>query len=197
MNVIGISGVAGSGKDTFYEILSRKYKCKRYALADDIKLTLKEFIYNKHNVDIFNCSREDKDKIRHEIVNFAKAKRFLSKGTYFWSILNQKIFNDDSFAGVNNGFICITDIRYCQYTHDEYFWLKNILNGKLVHVTRLDKEGTEIPPANEEEASQNPILKKLADHKIIWPSESDKSLLDMYVEEAILKLNWNRNERIS
>ena len=33
--IIGISGVAGAGKDTFYDLLSARIPCEKYSLADE------------------------------------------------------------------------------------------------------------------------------------------------------------------
>ena len=54
----------------------------------------------------------------------------------------------------------ITDLRY----ENEMKWLQEDLGGVAIHITRI---GT--GPANPEEKAQNPILKKLADHRIRWP----------------------------
>ena len=35
--IIGISGVAGSGKDLFYNLLKEHINCERFSLADEIK----------------------------------------------------------------------------------------------------------------------------------------------------------------
>ena len=44
--VIGVSGLAGSGKDTFFKILSKKRKFKRYALADELKMEIRDELIN-------------------------------------------------------------------------------------------------------------------------------------------------------
>ena len=35
--IIGISGVAGSGNDTFFNLLSERVPCRKYSLADELK----------------------------------------------------------------------------------------------------------------------------------------------------------------
>lgn len=63
--VIGISGAARSGKDTFFYLLNEKMKkmnfsCNRSAFADNIKQELKDVILNNFGIDVFNPSKRKK-----------------------------------------------------------------------------------------------------------------------------------------
>ena len=67
--------------------------------------------------------------------------------------------------------VCVTDIRYDHFPKDEVFWLKNELNGILVHISAFSvKNGKKIihPPINSEEKKQDPLLKSKVDYILEW-----------------------------
>lgn len=177
--VIGISGVAGAGKDLFYTILSRYLKCKRYALADKLKLEVNPFCKRNYKVDLFNCNREEKESVRDFLVFHGSHKRKLSDGKYWTKELNKIIKKDVRNKSLEpDSLICVTDIRYDNYKQDEIYWLKNILGGTLVHVSQYEmklQQGksrkTKVfkAPANTEEKREDPKLKSAADFIVEWP----------------------------
>ena len=57
MKIIGISGVAGAGKDLFFKLLSQKIKCKRFSLGDELKEEIKPYCLAHFGIDPTNCSR--------------------------------------------------------------------------------------------------------------------------------------------
>ena len=165
--IIGLSGYAGSGKDLFCEVLCElRPEFKRKSLADKLKIDLRDRILKESNIDILNCSREEKDSVRDKLVDYAKEKRMDTDGRYWISKLNQDVVKEKSS-------ICITDIRYDDYLHDEVYWLKEELGGVLVHIQRYDiinnnKKFFEAP--NEEERRNDPRLKAKATYNLMWPS---------------------------
>ena len=94
---IGISGAATVGKDTYYRLLKELcledfgVNVVRFALADVLKADLQNFIINKHGIDILNCSAEDKNKVRFELVNHARKMRQETNGRYWISKLDEVI----------------------------------------------------------------------------------------------------------
>jgi len=63
--MIGISGVATSGKDTLFILLQKFFKdhglkMKRFALADSLKEDLAPFVEEKLNLNIFKLSPDEK-----------------------------------------------------------------------------------------------------------------------------------------
>ena len=62
--MIGISGIAGSGKDLFCKFLLKEIKGSRIALADPLKEETRGFILQKYGIDILNCGLEEKNKVR-------------------------------------------------------------------------------------------------------------------------------------
>ena len=165
--IIGLSGYAGSGKDLFCEILCElRPEFKRKSLADKLKVALRDRILEESNIDVLSCSREEKNSVRYKLVEYAKEKRMATEGRYWISKLNQDVVQEDSC-------VCITDIRYDDYLHDEVYWLKEELDGILLHIERYDiinnnKKFLEAP--NEEERRNDPKLKAKATYNLLWPS---------------------------
>ena len=191
--IIGISGVATSGKDTLCNMISRYLSqrniiSKRIALADNLKNDLRDFILDKFSIDITKSTPEEKSLVRPIMVSYGKIRRSISKGTH-WT---QKVEKDLERLTSENIIPIITDIRYMEYPEDEYFWLIN-KNGILVHISRLDLNGNLIPPANIEEKENDIKLKEVSDLKLTWRTEENNDALYYehlkFLEEIYGKLN--------
>lgn len=159
-------GVATVGKDTFCKLLIDllpDLRVKRFALADQLKLDLQPFLLDEFGIDIFNCSPHEKELVRDILVAYGKSWRKKSQGTHWTELLQEEI----DISGVD--IAVVTDIRYSDpaYPEDELFWGTQKNNGLLVHITRL-KDGSPIPPINEDEEKNDPKLQAAADFKIIW-----------------------------
>jgi len=193
--VIGVSGVATSGKDTFFSLLQeylRQYgiTVERLALADKLKQELDPFLRENVGISAWTTNQAEKTLIRPMLVAYGKVKRMKSNGTHWTSQIEP-----DLKAKLDAGIIpVVTDIRYGEYENDEIYWL-NKFGGKLVYVTRwtkLDDEGQRVfvQPPNEDEARNDPFLRKAA-HKIVaWNTVTTPTPenLSQYVEEFILSL---------
>lgn len=176
-NMIGLTGVARSGKDTFYSILKKYLKEKniesqRIALADNLKHELGDFVKDKFKIDLNKCDGSDKELIRPLMVSYGKCRRVQTEGKYWTSLVESKIKE----LNKNNILPIITDIRYIEYKEDEYAWLKQH-NGILVHISRKLDDGSIIPPANIEEKSNDNKLKAVADYSISWETCQDVNFL--------------------
>jgi hypothetical protein len=176
-NMIGLTGVARSGKDTFYSILKKYLKEKnieaqRIALADNLKHELGDFVKDKFKIDLNKCDGSDKELIRPLMVAYGKCRRVQTEGKYWTSLVESKIKE----LNKSNILPIITDIRYIEYKEDEYAWLKNH-NGILVHISRKLDDGSTIPPANIEEKSNDNKLKAVADYSISWETCQDVNFL--------------------
>lgn len=187
--IIGISGVATAGKDTLYKILEKKLslkgiKTKRIALADQLKHDLYPFIKQHIGIDILNASPEDKKIVRGLMVVYGKIKRSQTQGKH-WTSIAQNEINE---CIKNNILPIITDIRYSEYVEDELFWLKNVNKGFLIHVTRINDDGSILPPANNEERVNNPILKRSADFKLKWRTRPSFEDIEKDSEKIISKI---------
>jgi len=176
-NIIGLTGVARSGKDTFCHILKKYLKEKnisseRVALADELKSELHEFVEKKFKINLNKCDGKDKEFIRPLMVAYGKCRRTQTEGKYWTSLADDKIKE----LKKNNTIPIVTDIRYIEYKEDEYTWLKNN-GGILIHISRKLDDGTTIPPANIEEKSNDNKLKAVADYSISWDTCQDVNFL--------------------
>jgi hypothetical protein len=175
--MIGLTGVARSGKDTFYSIL-KKYleeknlKSERIALADNLKKELGNFTNEKFKIDLNKCEGKDKELIRPLMVAYGKCRRVQTEGKYWTSLVDSEVKN----LKKNNIIPIITDVRYIEYKEDEYSWLKSH-NGILIHISRKLDDGSLIPPANIEEKSNDNKLKAVADYSISWETCQDVNFL--------------------
>lgn len=183
--IIGLSGVATCGKDTFFNLLKKECHIKyninlvRFALADILKEELREVLFEKYNIDVLNCSASEKERLRPDLVSYAKAKRKQTEGRYFIDNLSSVI--KTSFEKKRLSFsdvICITDVRYNQYEKDEAHWVKKENSGVLIYIEKLMTGGFVCPPANNDERINDPKLKKCADYILSWRhGASNKNLL--------------------
>lgn len=170
--IIGISGLAGDGKDTVCEIFSTFFKnagfeFQRISLADKLKEKCAPAMREMFGVDPTNCSRENKDKIRDYLVFYAKVARVDSEGKYWTSIVDE-IIKKDEIGAKTNKIYCIPDIRHAYYPEDEAQWIKKN-NGILVHVKKYTITSPSpfkikySEPINQEEAFNTPLVERLAD----------------------------------
>lgn len=175
--LIGLTGVARSGKDTFFSIL-KKYleekniKSERLAFADNLKLELYDFTKQNFKIDLFKCDTEQKEMVRPLMVAYGKCRRSQSEGKYWTSLLDPKIKDLQK----SNILPIITDVRYIEYRDDEYSWLKSH-DGILIHISRKLDDGSFIPPANVEEKANDNKLKAVADMSISWETCQDPNFL--------------------
>jgi len=186
MQVIGLSGLAGSGKDLFFNLAEKALSedgmsCSRYSLGDILKSETKQFILDNYDIDILNCSREEKDSVRPFLVAHGSVLRKQTRGRYFLDKMNKALYSNQDLPSV----LFITDIRYSEYERDEVFWLKNELKGKLIHIKQFqlitNKYGLQrhsyIAPPNDAERTQDPIIQEQADEFIVW-QKVDKTQVD-------------------
>ena len=206
--IIGISGVAGAGKDTFYDLLSQSIPCHKYSLADELKKEVSQWSRMHYGIDSEFCSREEKETIRPFLVFHGTTKRHASKGRHWINKLSNSMVKDKV-----EGFKVVTDIRYDEYENDEVSWLKNELNGILVHVSQFEyrrkeawvpsgETGTLIKkfkdPINSEEARNEPRLKEKSDYQIEWEfiKNGQIDMLQSYIDDFVLWLvNHENNTR--
>ena len=170
---IGISGVAGCGKNTLSEIIIKllqrfELPYRELSIANNLKQEVSWVSRELYGINSSNCTREEKETIRPLLVAHGEIKRNLSNGTHWTSSLNKELAADK----IN----IITDIRYNKYEKDEVYWLKSEINGVLIHLSRYDEmNGKRIyfPPANEAERENDPFVKSEADFILNWKSEKD------------------------
>ena len=173
--IIGISGLARSGKDTLATALVRRIaewrpdaKVLRFAFANALKGSCAEFVWNTFNIDVFTNDNKQKEIIRPILVGVGSAAR-LKNPRHWIEIVEKKL------AAENPAVAIITDVRFAEHDNDELAWVKK--NGKLIHVERTEGGKPMLPP-NPEEKKNNPKLKKAADFRVCWESSSDPIQLE-------------------
>ena len=159
MRLIGISGLARSGKDSFYEMAaelleSTNISSKRYAFADCLKEECDELLTSNINISAFTSNDKEKQVIRPLLVTYGtEIRRKLNPNCWIEKI-QSPVKEDISL----NKVVFITDVRF----PNEQEWVHQ-LKGESVHVTR---EG--ITPPNRDEEINNPILFKESSYNINW-----------------------------
>lgn len=186
---IGVSGVARSGKNLFCDIaikqLSQKgVKAKQYALAYYLKKDCEEFIKTKLGLDVFTEKTDDKTIFREMLVWYGGVKRKQTEGAYWTSMLQKDMDADD------NEVIFVSDIRYDQYPKDEVYWIKEVLGGYLVHVSKYTyndwDERVFTEPPNEHEKLNDPLVKLKSDYLLQWKQSDIKD--GLIIDNAYLNL---------
>lgn len=211
-NVIGLSGVGRSGKDTFASILEIKlqqagYSVKKVSFAGPLKKDCEEFVRKNLNMDVFTQNTSEKTLIRPLLVWYGDAQRKRTNGKYWTDLASKEI------ETTNYDYYIVTDVRYDHYPVDELQWLKDTWKGKLCHISKyfwrkeIEPSPTEfirykeyVQPANDHESINDPKIKKAADFAFEWPDVSEgaplseKELLynptlNEYVDEFIAVCN--------
>jgi hypothetical protein len=191
VSFVGLTGLAGSGKDLFFslsrDILKKKRKAAcRVSLADALKEQTRSTLKSMFNIDPTNCSREEKNKVRDFLVFYGALKRKETKGRYWINKAKKTITaikQNLLVEHVKSAVIFITDIRYDHYAEDERHWIQEELRGKLIHISKYKRELTldeslnlkeakahDLPP-NPQEARFDPLLSEAADVNLIWGEE--------------------------
>ena len=184
--MIGISGIAGAGKDLLCKLLLKEIRGTRIALADPLKEETRGFILQKYAIDIQNCSLKEKNKVRDLLVFYGGIKRYETKGDYWTSKAQKKV---DGCKGVP----IVTDIRYAEYENDEVHWLKYKNKGTLIHLRKYCEIETMdqghlrrvyFDPPNEDEKRNDPKLMTKADYCIEWPHVENATTKEIKKELA-------------
>jgi len=165
--LIGISGYARSGKDTFYqrsaEILSKNdKKSVRLAFADALKQELDDLLVTHLGISAFTEEDKEKKLIRPLLVTYGtELRRKLNPNCWIETIQSNVIdhLNDGSY-------VFVTDVRF----ENEAQWIR-MNGGTLINVIR---EG--VSPANHEEHRQFHRMKKYINYNVNWPTYGLDSL---------------------
>lgn len=182
MKIIAVSGIARSGKDTFAnklrDVISENHpnlRVSRESFASFLKDEMRDFVLEKFNKDIYSLDGEDKELLRPLLVAYGFAKRQQTQGRYFVDLLAKKMQIE------SNDICIISDLRYADKESDELHWLKNEVNGRLVHVSRYDlKDGKKsfFKAPNEDEKRNDPLLKKASDFQVCWQTANSPEELE-------------------
>lgn len=179
MKVIGISGLARSGKDTIYEmcrdaLVSLDKSSERLAFADELKRESDDFLMKNIGISAFTEVSAEKEIIRPFLVTY---------GTHLRRKLNERCWIEKVEEQIENkkeDYIFITDVRY----DNEISWVHS-LKGLSIHVERV---GNKAP--NEEEKLNDPILKNKSQVNIKWKDleAEDPSVVNSIISKIITKI---------
>jgi hypothetical protein len=170
--MIGISGYARSGKDTFGESLVRNLlkvgiKAKTYALATQLKYDITFLTESDFHISAFTKDDSEKKIIRPLLVGYGEAWRN---------------FNPDHWLEILDSNLepktlpIITDIRY---ENEAEYVLEN--QGFLLNLRRILPDGTEITAANNEEYKNAPKVLLKSNFDLSWCTIKDQETIDQIV----------------
>ncbi len=196
VEIIGLTGVAGCGKDTFFklakeELESQGVECLRFSLGDFLRRELWDFCMAQFKIDLFNCSRAEKDNLRDWLVFHGNYRRDTTEGAYWGNQVYEEMVK--SVNPCKKQCFIITDIRYNKHKYDDLYLIKDKLKGKLIHITQCYEEfglPLILEPANEQERIFDPQMYENASYHLLWPKANDindiKSFVSKTVNEFIL-----------
>ena len=159
--IIGISGNARSGKDSLCKVISDclqsdGLKAHRLAFADEVKREVDDLLKNTVGISAFTDDTKEKNIIRPVLVFW---------GTEFRGAMNQNVWVDKVIEQMTDPEVVyiVTDVRFIY----EAEALKE-RGAHMIHLQRFNGSRQIIPPANDYEAKNNPILHLMCDQTISW-----------------------------
>jgi hypothetical protein len=169
--LIGVTGFARSGKDTFFSC-GKKYlnsinkTSARYAFADVLKSECDPLTLQYSGISCFTSNDSEKALIRPLLVAY---------GTHLRRQINPNCWidriRDDVSASLSaNHYVFITDVRF----KNEAEWILSD-GGVVINVCR---EG--IGAANPDELEQSQLINPLLASTLTWPSYGDDCLSKGY-----------------
>jgi len=180
--IIGISGVARCGKDTFFLLSTKRLnksgqKTVRCAFADAVKQDCHQLLVKKAGISAFTQDNEQKKLIRPLLVAYGHDLMRKLDPEYWIKRIELSL----AVAEQINGTQFITDVRYV----NEVEFIKK-KGGKIIHI---EQEGCK--PANEEEAENDPLIKDMADLCVKWKHVGDDNLnkLQTQVTKSLNKIS--------
>lgn len=178
--IIGLTGLARCGKDTFCKyareyLKSNNYESQRLAFADELKKDVDAFLIEKLGISAFTEVTEEKEIIRPMLTTWG-TEIMRKKDDLHWVKKVEKIINENQ---KNKIVSIVTDIRFpneIEYIHK--------IGGKIIHLTMIGNK-----PANDYERENDPLLRKNADCLVEWEKYGDDALENCigHVEKAFNK----------
>jgi len=180
--VIGLCGVARSGKDTFFTLaedmlMVKNIVCTRHSLAYALKYELDPLFQSQLKFSSFTEISEQKELSRDVMVAWSNLRR--TQDPAYWINSIKSNFTD--------GFNIITDVRF----KNEIDYIKSI-GGKVVFLNRRINETQFVPPANTNELTNTLPLSSSADYTLTWNTAGDSEIhtLAHYIEEVFQALGY-------
>ena len=198
MFLVGVSGVARSGKNLFCdmvieELSKQGYVGKQFALADALKKDCQEFLETKCDLDVYSDDTQQKSLFREYLVWYGDLRRKQTNGRHWIETMDKTINQSKCDVAL------VSDVRYAHYQNDELGWVLFDHEGLLVHLRRYERTSTAvmdergnlkmeyIQPPNEHERINDPKLREGAHFKLNWPTVDDprKSLETLQMVQEV------------
>ena len=112
--IVGLCGVARSGKDSFFRYaqtyLKEKYnkEAVRFAFADSLKQDVNDFLLDKVEVSAFTQDFREKELIRPLLVSYGAMMREKTAGKYWVDKGSEELDKNMYFERIS----FVTDVRY-------------------------------------------------------------------------------------
>ena len=164
--MIGITGIARSGKDTLGLSLlkiinkSSKKKAKIYSIADILKKDLNYLIKKNFGFSSFTEDTNQKNLIRPILVEYGEAMK-REHGDDVWIDKLIKSVNFEKYIPI------ITDVRF---DHEA----KKLIDEHDAFIIHISRVGAEVP--NDLEKQNDPKVKELSHLQYMWPTFGEKKL---------------------
>ncbi len=184
--MIGISGLARSGKDTLAKNLAKiitselGLEVKILSFADRIKWQMKDVIHDHYNISPYTEDTEEKQIIRDILVSHGETMKKIY-GETIWADL----VIDNIKKSKEKFFPIISDVRFD-------FEAKKVKqnDGFIIHIS---KEGNK--PPNEIEAKNDPLVQKVADLCHFWPEYEPDNMSECEDHAQILWEMLKNNDK--
>jgi len=159
--MIGIGGLARSGKDTLAknlsEVIQKDWGCdvKIFSFAEELKSQMDGFLIKNYGISAFTENTEEKIIIRDLLVSHGETMKKFYKQTIWTDLVIDKIDSDPE-----RFFPIISDVRFdfeAERVQDQ--------GGLIVHISKVGNQ-----PPNEIEHLNDPLVSKIADLNHTWPS---------------------------
>jgi len=164
IKLLGIAGFSRSGKDTFFGCLKEINPAFiRGSFADKVKEHTRVVIKTAHDIDIFECTPEQKEFCRPILINYAVLMRQESNGKFWIDELEKNV---KPYLEEGKRIVAITDVRYKNETE----WVQS-LGGKVVHLKKyITNNGSKMyqNAPNNEEKENDPQVEAIADLHFEW-----------------------------
>ena len=184
MFIVGVSGVARSGKNLFCDLIIEElakqgYSAKQFALANALKRDCSNFLETYCDLDVHTDNTHNKSLFLEFLVWYGDLKRKQSNGRHWIEKMDEQI------SRYTGDVALVSDVRYAHYPNDELGWVVYEHEGLLVHLRRYERSSTAVidetgnvqmnyvQPPNEHERINDPKLREGAHFQLNWPTVDD------------------------
>lgn len=183
--MIGIGGLARSGKDTLAknlaEVIHNDWKCevKIFSFAKELKSQMDDFLKKHYGISAFTEDTEEKKVIRDLLVCHGETMKKFYTNTIWADLVIDSIESDPT-----KFFPIISDVRFnfeAKIVQDHY--------GKIIHISKIGNT-----PPNEIEALNDPKVAENSDIKHTWPSYEPDQMDECLSHAEILWQMLKENE---